>query len=299
MSRTLIQVRHRSIATLKPKPIFTQNPATTVLKFIHYILLIVLVYACNQTPPAPEEEPVNSGPDSLIFETISLLDSTVLIDGMTDSPMSRYRIEAKVLTNGPEDLRRMVNDSLLTAYGFDVKGINEDYRAAYRSLIDTTFARYLDHDLHPEDIEYPVSYMEENEFSTEVLVNEPGLLTVSRNFYFFGGGAHGIYGTRYLSFATDPARALNLENVFIKSDTAALGPLLTEHLEDKERLYAEEEPVPPTQNFCLTELGVIFCYPPYEIGPYAAGQIEIFIPHQTLLDRKLLRPEIETLVESL
>ncbi|PHI20432.1 hypothetical protein CEQ90_08200 [Lewinellaceae bacterium SD302] len=258
----------------------------------------MLLCACNQAS-LTQEEATTTEPDSLIFTTISLEDSILLIDGMTDGPMSRYQIDAKVLASGPSELQRMVNDSLLAAYGFAGEVPNGDYRAAYRSLIDTTFAVYRNHDLQPEDVEYPVSFMETNEFSTEVLINKPGLLVLSRNFYFFGGGAHGIYGTSYLNFTTQPAKSLSLDDVFTKSDTMTLGPLLMEHLEDKERLYTDEEPVPPTQNFCLTELGVIFCYPPYEIGPYAAGQIEIFIPHEVLKERALLRPEIETLVGSL
>ena len=42
--------------------------------------------------------------------------------------------------------------------------------------------------------------------------------------------------------------------------------------------------IPPNNNMILTDKGVCFSYTPYEIGPYALGQITLFIPFTALKD---------------
>jgi hypothetical protein len=39
-----------------------------------------------------------------------------------------------------------------------------------------------------------------------------------------------------------------------------------------------ENKIDTTDNFYITQNGIGFVYMPYEIGPYAMGEIEIFIP---------------------
>ncbi len=48
----------------------------------------------------------------------------------------------------------------------------------------------------------------------------------------------------------------------------------------KDMLLVEE--ITPNNNFILTNKGVMFSYTPYEIGPYALGQVNLFIPYEQI-----------------
>ena len=54
-----------------------------------------------------------------------------------------------------------------------------------------------------------------------------------------------------------------------------------------------ENKIEPNDNFFLTSKGIGFNYMPYEIGPYALGEIDIFIPFSQLTS--YLQPAIKKL----
>ena len=67
------------------------------------------------------------------------------------------------------------------------------------------------------------------------------------------------------------------------TDSLAEGGLFENHIE-------------PNDNFYLTGKGIGFTYMPYEIGPYAMGEINIFIPFREV--EKYLKPGIKELMTS-
>ena len=55
-----------------------------------------------------------------------------------------------------------------------------------------------------------------------------------------------------------------------------------------------EEKIKPNNNFYITGKGLGFSYSPYEIGPYAMGEINIFIPFSELTTS--LQPAFQNLL---
>ena len=51
--------------------------------------------------------------------------------------------------------------------------------------------------------------------------------------------------------------------------------------------------MPVTANVCLTPGGVLFVYPPYAVGAYALGEVQVFLPLAAV--RPLLRPGLPLL----
>lgn len=125
-----------------------------------------------------------------------------------------------------------------------------------------------------------------------VAFESPKLLTLASQYYTYSGGAHGNYGTTFISIDLATYEELKLTDVF---SPAGIKKLQAE-LEKEFRLQAGIKPgesltdaglfenkIEPNDNFYLTSKGIGFSYMPYEIGPYAMGEVNLFIPFSRLM----------------
>lgn len=118
------------------------------------------------------------------------------------------------------------------------------------------------------------------------------VLTFSESVYTYEGGAHGMHGTRYFNIDSEKQERIELSNLFSEEKLALLKDALWASYEthygvkdgdniltfaDKERFYTSKE-------FYFTPNGMHFVYPPYELGPYAAGEIQLNLPWDQLED---------------
>lgn len=138
----------------------------------------------------------------------------------------------------------------------------------------------------------------DSETNMLVELNDGKWLTVSISNFSYTGGAHGNYGTYYLTIDVGNRKKLGLEDVFKPGYEAVLIPLL----EKKVREYFEMEPdtplneflfenkVPVTDNFGLLKDGILFDYPPYEIASYAAGEISFLVSYEEISDILAIAP---------
>jgi hypothetical protein len=129
------------------------------------------------------------------------------------------------------------------------------------------------------------------------------LLTLSKFTYYDMGGAHGNYGTFYACIDLVHNRELSINDVL---DSAACHNQLQTLLEKKFRTaynvkkeeklseYLFNDTISLTNNISLTSKGIRFNYNPYEIGSYAMGEIQLFIPYKEL--NSYLRPEFKKLI---
>ncbi len=132
-------------------------------------------------------------------------------------------------------------------------------------------------------------------------------LTVDMSGYWYGGGAHGYpYRDQYL-FDLDTGEALTITDFYDGSETE-FKTLIAEKTEENFYSYDLEDYGSPyfasnggdvyeqayeyssldSGTIDFTEDGIIYYYPPYDMGPYASGFIEIFIPYDELLGRDSL-----------
>lgn len=125
-----------------------------------------------------------------------------------------------------------------------------------------------------------------------VAFESPSLLTLASHAYAYTGGAHGNYGTTFICIDLATNKKIVLADVLTAAGISRLG----KELEKEFRLQAGLKPgetlsdaglfdnkIEPNDNFYLTTKGIGFSYMPYEIAPYAMGEISLFLPFTRLL----------------
>jgi hypothetical protein len=139
----------------------------------------------------------------------------------------------------------------------------------------------------------------ESSVSGQVLLDLPGIVTVSIQSYAFTGGAHGMSVTQYLVFDTENGKQLGLADFFRPGFEATLDKLIDRRfrqirgLSENDPLNSEkgglfDDKIKHNENFAVTGSGIRFLYNQYEIAPYAVGDIEIELSFDDLRD--ILKP---------
>src|SRR5699024_1520481 len=123
----------------------------------------------------------------------------------------------------------------------------------------------------------------------QVEFNEKGYLLLSDYTQEYTGGAHNYQHKKYYAFDRQNQKPLHLENL-TTIDTVELQDLLENQFRKDFDLRAEEEldevlfenELKPGENFRFDKQGIYFVYNPYEVGPYALQDFEVFIPYRAL-----------------
>lgn len=132
----------------------------------------------------------------------------------------------------------------------------------------------------------------------DVPFNSINFLSIIQQYYWFSGGAHGNYG--YIGFNIDlqNGNIYNLSDV-IKSDGF---DKLTEIAEYKIKeiyntdnlkdagLFDDHLTITKEQNYFITDTALVLQFNPYEIAPYAYGDIEVEIPFDQISD--IIKPNL-------
>lgn len=124
-------------------------------------------------------------------------------------------------------------------------------------------------------------------------------VTYQDYFYVFRGGAHGMYGNRFISFDFRKNAPVTYESLFKPGVEDQVRELIYDALADDDDFmnshhltslsqlktyfgtYLDGEPIVVGDPGILPE-GVIFCYQPYEIAPYSDGNFFAVIPFEKL-----------------
>ncbi|MEI6948190.1 RsiV family protein [Paraflavisolibacter sp. H34] len=121
----------------------------------------------------------------------------------------------------------------------------------------------------------------------------PRLVTLARINYSYVGGAHSNYGTTYAVVDLMRKKTLALTDILSRFGCEKLEGLLEKSFRERYRLNPQDSltagglfsnHLKPTDNFFVTAKGIGFNYIPYQIAPYALGEITLFIPFKELED---------------
>jgi hypothetical protein len=126
----------------------------------------------------------------------------------------------------------------------------------------------------------------------QVYYNDYDLLTLGYTDYSYTGGAHGMYNTRVVAYDLANQRVLQLSDVLRPGYVEAVSKALDRAVRIKYNLgdstplntFLFEDKITPNENYGFTDKGVFFVYAPYEIAPYAAGEIELFVSFEQIAD---------------
>jgi len=128
------------------------------------------------------------------------------------------------------------------------------------------------------------AYNMEQDNKMMIVYGSPNILTMAYFNYSYTGGAHGNYGTSYYSLDLLNRKQLQLSDIITLDGIPVLKSLLEKSFRKQFQLKATdslheaglfENVIEPNENFYLTSTGIGFNYVPYEIGPYAMGEITI------------------------
>lgn len=116
---------------------------------------------------------------------------------------------------------------------------------------------------------------------------------------YYTGAAHGISATQFLNWDNERRRVLGIDDLLEHGQHPAYIAALAQahrqwlqHNSDAQRdpdTYNRIWPFQPSDNFALTDQGVVVKYGSYQIAPYSSGQPELLIPYAAL--RGILRPQ--------
>lgn len=116
---------------------------------------------------------------------------------------------------------------------------------------------------------------------------------------YLTGAAHGIPATQYMNWQRTPGRVLALDEALLPSQQPAFVDALRRahqawltRNQDAQRdlaAYNRMWPFQESNNFALTQDGLVIKYDAYSIAPYSHGQPELIIPYADL--NGILRPE--------
>jgi hypothetical protein len=145
--------------------------------------------------------------------------------------------------------------------------------------------------------------MEDQDILTFAYMNE-NIGVLSRFYYAYTGGAHGNYGTGFTCLDLKDESVIKLADILNSPGIKKLPELLEKNYRkqneiDPKQTLSEaglfEDSIKANDNFIITPGALVFCYSPYEIAPYAAGEVMIYIPIEEI--EEFIKPEFKKLLQ--
>ncbi|PZR28058.1 MAG: hypothetical protein DI535_07815 [Citrobacter freundii] len=222
------------------------------------------------------------------FDLVFTSGSEILRPKLTESPTASYQISTvwpKGNLPATVTLKKMISESL------GLKNVQTDIGPALLADKKKFFADYFsDHKNEPDSelLRFPSGYTQDVSGSVSVVYHSPTILSLANFLMSYSGGAHGNYSTTYICINPTTGKPYTLSMVLSASGRKQLNTLLEKKFRRDLNLSAKDplteaglfdDKFEANNNFYLTGTGISFTYNPYEIGPYAMGQIEVFIPY--------------------
>jgi hypothetical protein len=250
-----------------------------------------LVFSANETDQA------------LSFDYIYTEGSTLLRPKLKESPVATFEA-ASVWPKG--NTLQAIFLKKIICKEFGEKNSTEDIGKIFLQQKKKFLTDYIHNnkEIKDEDLKDAYSYNLDESNQLMIVFQTPKLIVLSNSNYAYTGGAHGNYGTSYIPVDLVNNRKLLLNDIINKTGQKNLTRLLEKafrkdyNVKDSDPLTEGglfENKIGPNSNFYVSSKGIGFCYNPYEIGPYAMGEIDIFIPFTEL--NAYLQPGFKKLIQ--
>ncbi|MCG2613686.1 DUF3298 and DUF4163 domain-containing protein [Terrimonas sp. NA20] len=237
-----------------------------------------------------QDFPVKAGPQTAVtlsFDYVVTSGSEKLRPKLGSSPGASYEaatVWPKGNSGASVNLKKILQDLMYVKGTGDIgplllaqkKRFFADYYSTHKNVPDS------------ELVEFTSGYTEDQTTHTTVMYHSGSILTLANMSYAYTGGAHGNYGTHYASVNPATGKAYKLADVLSPAGKKALNSLIDKNFRKERELSAKEslkeaglfeDTITANENFFLTGSGIGFNYVPYEIGPYAMGEVIVFIPY--------------------
>lgn len=143
------------------------------------------------------------------------------------------------------------------------------------------------------EMEADQNYISSQSEDFRVIMNESGFLTVENASSTYEGGAHGNHASSYHTVEIATGKALKLTDLVepgFEEKWATLGrvEILKSHGQKPDASLKDaglfEDKLELNENWFLVPGGIGFSYAPYEIGPYALGEVLFVLPWKDIID---------------
>ena len=240
---------------------------------------------------------------ALTFDYIYTNGSALLRPKLEESPAGTF-YTASVWPKGTTVqilfLKRLISGEL------DEEPTTDDIGKTFLRQKKKFFAVYNEDYKNMKDEELKGAYSYNSDMTNNLMVcyKSSKLIVFASFFYSYTGGAHGNYSTDYIPVDLTANKRLVVGDILNKTGQAKLSELLAKsfrkqyNLKDNEPLTEGglfDDKIEPNSNFYVTSKGIGFCYNPYEIGPYAMGEINIYISFSELT--AYLQPAFKKLIQ--
>lgn len=123
-----------------------------------------------------------------------------------------------------------------------------------------------------------------------VMYEDSKILIIAYFSFAYTGGAHGIYGTSLFTIDKSKGKLLQLGDILsdegIKRLPSILDVVARAQFKIKKGSLTDNgflvDYIPVSKSFYVTERGIGFLYNPYEIMPFAAGEVNLMVPFNAL-----------------
>lgn len=229
------------------------------------------------------------------------------IEEDSTAPAASYKLKLFYASQGEEQTKNWLNKQLIhilfgeeyalqnLSFQEAAQQYTQAYKEEYLSDVTEPYLEQLKNE--PDQMSHWYNY--EFQSQAELISYQKDLLTLKTFTEMYSGGAHGMYSTNYFNFDLRNKALIYLADVFEEGYQTRLVELLLAQLkedfqtEDLTEHMITASDVYPTENFLIGAEGITFCYTPYEIAAYAAGEIEVTLSY------KQLKPLLHTAPESI
>lgn len=165
------------------------------------------------------------------------------------------------LTSDESYQRKIINDHQLEKY---VSGLYFSSKKGEYSKLgkDHPFSEFFE--LNLQSVKYSSHYV-----TYQILTHE------------YGGGAHGYYTERFISYDYVHNQEIDYQYLFKKGCEEDILKVLVDEAR-KDSHYQEWKPELCLSHFGLSSKGVVFSFQPYEISCFAAGTFHFVVPYKRL-----------------
>lgn len=229
--------------------------------------------------------------------------SVKLRSSMQESPVAEFEA-ASIWPNGNSNRAVRVKQAIGRWLAFKSEAQTLD--SVLEESKETYFRDYFhayDSVSEKELTEFFNAYSQTNNQYTGILYHSRQLLSLYHFRYSYTGGAHGNYGTSFIVINLQNGKTLTTDDIFTETGKRHLNKWVEKYfriaygLGDTASLKSSflfDDHIAANTNFYTTAKGIGFSYMPYEIAPYAAGEIQVFIPYSDI--KHLLRREFRELL---
>jgi|GEM_PF-6320426 len=267
----------------------SNNEEVFSCKFIDGVLQGAYSDSLNNQFPVKLQEDYSMG--NIPFTAFALADSfkvdTIKLPEVVSEFTWQYLMAGDTLKVLNKELLKAVagTDSLdaVTAFKMNAESYFNEYAESNKDLLNDT--------LYDWTLNW-YSYS-----SMDIMYNRNGLLSYGVANASYTGGAHGYEYTQCYTYDVQHENLITYSQLFNAADSLKLENILNTKAREmfgitattplSERLLTES--VKPIDNFYLTETGIVFNYPPYQIASYAQGEIKIYVPFAEL--QGIIKPQ--------